>query len=481
MTEAIPGNPTIEAYTGPLDLSRPHFVGVGGAALSGLARLLAELGHQVSGSDVCDSATLTALRRAGVRVQVGYDEAFIRDASCVVHASVAQIAPVVRAARAAGIPVVQRAQVLDQVAVGRRLVAVAGSHGKSTTAGMLAHILRTLGQDPTYLIGADLTGPESGAHLGRSELLVAEASQRDRSFHFLTPSVAVVTNVTDGKPESSISHADMLREYVTFGCRTAANGVLVVCADCVGAAVAAEVIADERPDLTVLRYGRDRTADVRFLDVCAEGWSASAVVRMPHGAQVRLTLPTPAVHHLDNAAAAMTCAVALGLDPTEVAGAVSTFAGVRRRFEHLDTRAGVTVIDSCAGHPHQIAADLEAARTLALGRVFVVFRPSGHARVGVFGERIGRVLANHADHVLLLDGHDTPPDGHPRVDPTVIVARLREGSYFLPAGPDEAARVITRMAGRGDVVLTMGPDDVTSYSAAILDKLSCPSEVTLSA
>ncbi|WBB79741.1 UDP-N-acetylmuramate--L-alanine ligase [Micromonospora sp. WMMD882] len=481
MTDTITGNPTIEAYNGPVDLSRPHFVGVGGSAMSGLARLLAELGRQVSGSDAQDSATLAALRTAGVLVRSGHDASHIEGASCVVYTTVARNTPEVRAARAAGVPVVHRAQVLDGLAAERRLVAVSGSHGKSTTAGMLAHVLRTLGQDPTYLIGADLTKPGSGAHLGRSKLLVAEADESDRSFHFLTPSIAVVTNVTDDHPENFASHADVLRAYVGFGCRIAPDGFLIVNADCVGATVAADVIADERPDLTVLRYGRDRTADVRLLDVHAEGWSASATVRMPDGTEARLTLPTPATHHLDNATAAMTCAVALGLDPAEAAGAACTFAGVRRRFEHLDIRSGVTLVDSYADHPNEITADLQAARTLTRGRVFVVFQPSGHARVLAFGERIGRILADNADHVLLLDVHGTVPDGQPVADTTALMAQLREGDYCLPLGPDHAARVIARMAGRGDVVLTMGTGDVTRYGAAILDSLGCRSEVALSA
>ncbi|EEP71319.1 UDP-N-acetylmuramoyl-L-alanine ligase [Micromonospora sp. ATCC 39149] len=481
---------TIDSHSGPIDLSRPYLVGVGGPAMSGLARLLAELGHQVSGSDIHDSDILAALRTAGVRVRVGHDAAYVEGASCVVHTTGARHAPEVRAARAAGIPVVRRAQVLDKLADGRRLVAVSGSHGKSTTAGMLVHILRTLGQDPTYLIGADLTGPGSGAHLGRSRLLVAEADESYRSFHLLSPSLAVVTNVTDDHP-SFVSRADVLRAYVEFGCRVAPDGFLIVNADCVGATVAAQVIADERPDLMVLRCGRDRAADVRLLDVHAEGWSVSATVRMPNGTETRLTLPTPATHHLHDAAAAVACAVALGLDPADVTAAVGTFAGVRRRFEHIDTRAGVTVIDSYASHPNEIAADLQAARTLARGRVFVVFQPSGHARVLALGERIGRVLAlderigrvlaDNADYVLLLDVPDNLSDGRPLADTDAIAARLRDGAYCLPLGPDHAARVIARMAGRGDVVLTMGTGDVTGYGAAILDGLGRRAEVALSA
>ncbi|MGC4804965.1 UDP-N-acetylmuramate--L-alanine ligase [Micromonospora sp. DT233] len=481
MTDTIPSAAAFEAYTGPFDVSRPYFVGVGGAAMSGPALLLAELGQQVSGSDVRDSAVLAALRAAGVRVRVGHDAAHVEGASCVVSATLTRNAPEVRAARAAGIPVVYGAQVLDKLSATRQLVAVSGSHGKSTTTAMLAHILRALGQDPSYLIGADLTRPGSGAHLGRSKLLVAEADESDRSFHFLTPSIAVVTNVTNAHPETFANHADVLRAYVAFGSRTAPGGFLIVNADCVGATVTAQVIADERPDLTVLRYGRDRTADVRLLDLRAEGWSASATLRMPDGTDVRLTLPTPATHHLEDAAAAAACAVALGLEPADVAAAMCSFGGVRRRFEHIDTRAGVTVIDSYASHPNEITADLEAARTLARGRVFVVFQPSGNAGVLAFGQRIGQVLADNADHVLLLDVHDTVPDGRPPTDVTAIMDRLRDGAYCLSLGPDHASRVIARMAGRGDVVVTMGTGDVTRYGAVILDRLGCRSEITLSA
>lgn len=481
MTDTITGNPTIEAYLGPIDLSRPHLVGVGGSAMSGLARLLAELGHQVSGSDTRDSASFSALRAAGVRTHVGHDAAHVGGASCVIYTTVAKNAPEVRAARLAGIPVVHRAQVLDKLSTTRRLVAVSGSHGKSTTAGMLAHILRTLRQDPTYLIGADLAGPGSGARLGRSQLLVAEADESDRSFHFLAPSIAVITSVTDDHPENFVNHADVLRAYVGFGSRIAPHGLLVVSADCVGARAAADVIASERPDLTVLRYGRDRTSDVRLLDVHAEGWNASAAVRVPSGAEVRLALPSPAVHHLDNAAAALACAVALGLDPDEAAVAVADFAGVRRRFEHIGIRAGVTVIDSYADHPNEIAADLDAARTLARGRVIVVFQPSGHARVLAFGDRIGAVLADKSDHVLLLDVHGVVPPGQPLADTSAIVGRLRDGRYCLPVGPDHAARIISRVAGPGDVVLTMGTGDVAGYAPAILDALGSRSAVALSA
>ncbi|MEU7982251.1 UDP-N-acetylmuramate--L-alanine ligase [Micromonospora sp. NPDC049081] len=481
MTDTITGNPTIEAYTGEVDLSRAHFVGIGGSAMSGLARLLAALGHEVSGSDVNDSTNLAGLRSVGVRVHVGHDAGHIAGASCVVYTTVARNAPEIDAARAAGIPVVHRAQVLDALAANRRLIAVSGSHGKSTTTAIVAHLLRTLGGDPTFLIGADLTGPGSGAHLGRSPLLVAEADESDRSFHFLTPSIAVITNVTDDHPENFVDHAALLRAYVGFGNRIAPTGFLVVNADCVGATVAADVIQSERPDVTVLRYGRDRSADVRLTDTRVHGWSGVATVRMPDGGEVTLSLPTPAPHHLHNAAAAMACATALGLDPVRAAAAAGSFPGVRRRFEHVDTRAGVTVVDSYADHPHEIAADLDAARALAGGRVIVVFQPSGHARVLAFGARIGQVLAGKADHVLLLDVHGTVPPGHSRADVSSIAARLPKGRYRMSAGPDQVGRLVGGLARPGDVLLTMGTGDVTGYQRVIMDSLGSRSEVLLSA
>ncbi|GAA3758406.1 UDP-N-acetylmuramate--L-alanine ligase [Plantactinospora mayteni] len=474
MTDTLTGNPTRDPYTGPFDLSRPHFVGIGGTAMSGLARLLMESGHRVTGSDIASSVSVATLRLAGITVHLGHRPEHIVGASCVVYTTVAGHNAEVTAAREAGIPVVHRAQVLDALSAGHRLVAVSGSHGKSTTTALLATTLRDLGTDPTYLIGANLRLPGSGARLGGSDLLIAEADESDRSFHFLTPWMAVISNVTDDHPENFVDHADLVNAYTTFAQRITSGGVLVVNADDDGAMEVASRIRVNRPDVRVVRYGRHVTADIRLINVTARGWGLRADVALPERRQVTLALATPATHHAHNAVAALACAVALGIDADNAARAISTFAGVRRRFEHIDTYDGVTVIDTYADHPDEIHADLSAARTLTLagGRVLVVFQPSGHARVTAFGDRIGATLAEGADHVMLLDVHGTLPPGQATADTGALLPSLGDGRYTLALSREHATSSIAAMAKPGDVVVTMGTGDVTTYGPVILDHLT---------
>ncbi|MEV4629312.1 UDP-N-acetylmuramate--L-alanine ligase [Micromonospora sp. NPDC049523] len=472
MTDTVTGNPVATAYTGPFSLDRPHFVGVGGCAMSGLARLLAESGRRVTGSDIADSPTLEMLRTAGVITYPGHHRSYIEGASCVVYTTVAQGADEVHAARSAGIPVIHRAQAIEALCTRRRLIAVSGSHGKSTTAGVLATALRQLGEDPTYLIGADLDAPGSGARLGKSDLMVVEADESDRSFLFLPPAIAVITNVTDDHPENFATHAELVDSYVAFAERIVKGGVLIVNADDEGAAEVAARIAAYRADLRVLSYGRSGTADYRLTSVAGSGWNLRAEVVLPSGQEVALALSTPAPHHVHNAIAALACTNVLGVGPVAASQAVSTFTGVRRRFENLGTVAGVTVIDSYADHPNEILADLCAARTLTAGQVLVAFQPSGHSRVAAFGAVIGEILNERADHVMLLDVHGTLPTTGPTADAAQIATRLDDDRYTLPMGSKHVAWIVNQMAKPGDVVLTMGTGDVTTYGKVIIDQLA---------
>ena len=472
MTDTLTGNPTTDPHTGPIDLSRPHFVGIGGTAMSGLARLLVASGHQVTGSDITDSAAVAMLREAGITVHLGHRPEHIVGASCVVYTTVARHAPEVTAAREAGIPVIHRAQVLDALSTGKRLVAVSGSHGKSTTTAILANALRHLGADPTHLVGANLDLPGSGARLGGSDLLVAEADESDRSFHFLRPRMAVISNVTDDHPENFIDHAELVNAYTTFANRVIPGGVLVVNADDDGAMEVASRIRAAWSDVRVVRYGRHATADTRLVSVTVRGWELRAEVALPNRRQVTLTLATPAAHHAHNAAAALTCAVALGIDPEDAARAVSTFAGVWRRFEHVGTCDGVTVLDTYADHPDEIHADLSAAGSLTSGKIVVVFQPSGHARVTAFGERIGATLAECADHVVLLGVHGTLLAGQVTAGTGPLTAALGAGRYTVALSREHAASSIAALANPGDVVVTMGTGDVTTYGPVILDRLT---------
>ncbi|MFI6759674.1 UDP-N-acetylmuramate--L-alanine ligase [Micromonospora sp. NPDC050417] len=482
MTCSITGDPLARAHTGPFDLSRPHFVGVGGVAMSGLARLLAASGYQVSGSDIASSPTLSALREVGVKTYVRHHASYVEQATCLVYTTVAQHTPEVTAARTAGIPVLHRAQVLNHIAENcRRLIAVAGSHGKSTTSGMVANALHQLGMSPSQLIGADPDRPLSGAQLGKSDLLVAEADESDRSFLFLRPKIALITNVSDDHPENFATQADVVSAFKLFVDRVVEGGTVIVNADDKGATEVADWAATTRPDLRIVRYGRADGSEYRILRTTGRGWTLTAEVGMPDGKFVAISLPTPVVQHMHNAVAALACAVALGSGPKAAAQAVSTFRGLRRRFEKIGEVGGVTVIDSYADHPNEITADLCAARNLTSGKVLAVFQPSGHQRVFAFAGTMGEILAARADHVMLLDVHGTIPPDTPTSDSALIASRLREGHFTLPIGPGQVALAVDRLAAPGDVVITMGTGDVTTYGPTIIDQLAAREAVTRTA
>ncbi|WP_246635072.1 Mur ligase domain-containing protein [Actinoplanes hulinensis] len=310
MADTVTGNPTLGAYTGPIDLSRPHFVGVGGSAMSGLAQLCAARGALVSGTDAADSDRITALRAAGCKVEIGHDPRAIEDASCVVYTTVAQHAPEVAAARANGIPVVHRAQVLRELA-GRHLVAVAGTHGKSTTAGILVAALRQLGQDPSFVVGADLDVPGSGSHHGTGPLFVAEADESDRSFHFLEPAAAVITTIAHDHPENFDGLDSHLIAYVTFAARLRPEGVLIANADEPASNDVLARVRRLRPDVRVVTFGQSERADVRFGPVDRHGWQSMTEVHAGNGRGV-LRLGTPSIYHVQDAVAAVALLVAFG-------------------------------------------------------------------------------------------------------------------------------------------------------------------------
>ncbi|MBL7261359.1 UDP-N-acetylmuramate--L-alanine ligase [Paractinoplanes lichenicola] len=477
MGDTVTANPTLNAYAGPIDLSRPHFVGVGGSAMSGLAQLCAARGSDVSGTDAVDSPRLSALREAGCSVKVGHDAAAIDGASCVIYTSVAGEAPETAAARQRGIPVVHRMQVVQHLAHGRELVAVAGTHGKSTTTGMLVAALRQLGQDPSFLVGADLTEPGTGTHSGGGDLFVAEADESDRAFHFLTPAAAVVTTIAFDHPENYTGLDDHIDAYLRFASGIRAVGVLVVNADDQGCRDLTRRVRVLRPDLRVVTFGRSATAAVRLENISRQGWSSQVTVAVADAGRCVIRLASPSAQHAQDAVAALALLVALGHPPVSAAEAVSAFAGVRRRFTRVGQMAGVTVIDCHADHHNEIAADLSSARAVAGdGRVIAVVQPSGYARVQVFGADIGAALAAGADCTIMLDVAGAAPiAGVTRsiVGDAVIMA----GASVRFATHEQVPALVSAMAGPGDVVVLLGVGNVGTLAAPIIAAVGATVEV----
>jgi UDP-N-acetylmuramate--alanine ligase len=455
-------------------LERTHLVGVGGAGMSGIARILADRGFAVSGSDARDSAVLAGLADRGVRTAVGHSASNLSllvggPTAVVVSTAVRPDNPEVVAARAGGIPVVRRADALAALMSGLRSVCVAGTHGKTSTTSMLTVALQHAGLDPSFAIGGELTGSGLGAHHGDDDVFVAEADESDGSFLSFSPHGAVVTNI---EPDH-LDHHGTAEAYTAvfdqFVDRIEPGGFLVVCADDAGAAALAERTRLRR----LVTYGRVESATVRLgFDPSEPG---PAVV-LADGTRVPLRLTVPGDHMLLNAVAALAAGVELGVDPGPLAAGLAEYTGVRRRFERRGSAAGVTVFDDYAHHPTEVAAQLAAARGVVAdqGRLVVVFQPHLYSRTETFAAEFGGALAS-ADVVVVLDVYGAREDPRPGVSGELVAAAV-------PAGPvvryhpqrSSAAGFVAGLVRAGDLVITMGAGDVTVIGPELLALLEDP-------
>ncbi|HZG04338.1 MAG TPA: UDP-N-acetylmuramate--L-alanine ligase [Streptomyces sp.] len=463
----------------PPAMERPHFIGIGGAGMSGIAKILAQRGARVAGSDAKESATAGALRALGATVHIGHAAGHLAgDATAVVVSSaIRDDNPELAAARERGVPVVHRSDALAALMEGLRPIAVAGTHGKTTTTSMLAVALRTMGLDPSYAIGGDLDGPGTNAHHGGGEIFVAEADESDRSFHKYAPEVAIVLNVELDHHANYASMEEIHVSFETFADRIRPGGTLVVCADHDGAReLTARVrarAAEGRRDLRIVTYGEAADADVRVAEVTPRGLTSEVTVLLG-GEEIAFTVSVPGRHYAHNAVAALAAGAALGVPARELAAALASYTGVNRRLQPKGEARGVRVIDSYAHHPTEMTADLEAIRGAAGdGRVLVVFQPHLFSRTRELGAEMGRALAL-ADASVVLDVYPAREDPIPGVTSAIVVdAALAAGADVRAESDGEkAAALIAGMAGPGDLVLTMGAGDVTELGAVVLDRLA---------
>lgn len=466
----------VETAAPVVDLTRPHFVGIGGAGMSGLAQICAARGAHVSGSDTNEDR-LTALAAAGCAVHTGHDPSYVRDASCVViSTAIPEDNPEVAAANAAGIPVAHRAQILKALMDDHTGVAVSGTHGKSSTSAMLATILTRLGREPSYAIGAELLETGSNARHGNGGIFVAEADESDRSFCWLRPDLAVVLNIDDDHPENYASLADHLDAYAAFAGGVTAGGTVVINADDATAPDLADRLRAMGGKVKMVTYGAAPGADWSIREITRRGMGSHIVVTAPDGRDAEVMLMVPGRHMARNAVAALAAASQLGVGVDEAAAALSSFGGVARRFTSHGHQGEVQVYDSFAHHPTAISADLETARALtgSGGRVLVVFQPCGYARTLAYGERIATALAR-ADIAVLLEIHGSVGDELPGVS-SQLIAQAIGGTV---SDPDDAVSYVSRAACPGDVVLTMGTGNVTMLGRQICAAISAPELISL--
>ena len=458
-------------------LGHVHFVAIGGAGMSGVARIMLGMGVTVSGSDAKESRVLDALAAEGAVVHVGHDPAHVAGADTVVISSAVREDNVeLVAARAAGLRVLHRAQALAATMAGNRRVAVAGANGKTTTTSLLTVALQTCGVDPSFAVGGELAKQGTNAHHGSGDLFVVEADESDSSFLVYRPHIAIVTSV---QPDHLDFYGDLetvQEAYRAFVSTMEQDGLLVVCVDDPGARDLAEW-ARERP-VRVLTYGESADADLRVSDVTHAGLAAGALVHVGEETR-RLVLRLPGHHNVLNATAAFAVSVVgLGQPPDAILAGLASFTGTRRRFERKGAAAGVVVIDDYAHNAGKLAAVVATGRQLVgdagAGRLVVVFQPHLYSRTRDFATELGRSLAI-ADVVVVMDVYAAREDPVPGISGRLVVdavlaARPDADVRYVPSWT-HVAPTVAGLVRSEDLVLTVGAGDVTMIGPKVLRAL----------
>jgi UDP-N-acetylmuramate--alanine ligase len=446
-----------------------HFIGIGGAGMSGIAVVLATLGVTVTGSDLKSSRYTRRLEEAGITVSVGHDASNLAGAALVVISSaIPETNPELRVARAAGLPVLRRAEMLARIMEMRRGIAVAGTHGKTTTSSMISHVLIKLGMDPTFLVGGELNDIGSNAGVGEGEWLVAEADESDGSLLYLRPEVAVVSNVELDHHANYGCLDDVHDVFRRFVALLPADGLLIVVAGTGGEELAGHTAAK------TVRVGIDAgelQADVTRVD---DRGSEFAVT--DDGVELaRIALRVPGDHNILNALTALAVLRHAGVSPADAAPHLATFSGAARRFQEIGLRDGVLVIDDYAHHPTEITATLTAAKQGDHARVIAVFQPHLFSRTRYLQREFGQALTL-ADEAIVTDIFPAREEPEPGVTGKLVVdAYLAE----RPGGPvsylPRIADVVDNLATRvrpGDLVLTLGAGDVFRAGELLLARLA---------
>lgn len=460
--------PVPDRITPVTDLRRVHFVGIGGAGLSAIARLMQQSGVAVSGSDAADSAVLQALRAEGITCFVGHAAEHLSNADVVVASTaVRSDNPEIEQAHRLGIPVWPRSAGLRSIMLGRRTIAVAGTHGKTTTTAMLTYGLRAAGDDPSFAIGAEVAGLGTNARLGTSPLFVAEADESDGAFLVYRPSGAIVANV-------DADHLDVWGDAASYAAAferfaDAVSEFLVVCSDDPGARALANYA--RRHGLRITTAGFSPDADLRGVDVRVEGGRTRLSVTYRGTPLTELDLAVPGEHYATDALGALGAGLALGFPAAELADGIGSYAGAKRRMELVGEAGGVRVVDSYAHHPTEIVADLAAGRSLAGdGRLVVVFQPHLVSRTREWGGQMGEALSA-ADLVFVADLYLAREDPDPAVSSALVVEAVSGPPASLVGPVAGAADGIEPALTSGDLVLTLGAGDVTLVGPALLRRL----------
>lgn len=449
-------------------LGRVHFVGIGGAGMSGIARILLARGATVSGSDAKESRTVVALRALGATVHVGHDATNLGDTqTVVVSTAIRESNPELAEARDRGLPVLPRAAALAAVMTGRRRIAVAGTAGKTSTTSMLTVAAQTCGVDPSFAIGGDLNESGSNAHHGTGPLFIAEADESDGSFLLLSPDAAVITNIDVDHLDQHGSPQAYARVFEQFVDRIPAGGFVVAGADDPGSARLAGYARDR---VRVRTFGESPAADLRLSGIAVDPGGTSYRARLDGADLPPVRIAAPGRHMALNSAAALLGALELGLPLDRVLDGLRAYQGVHRRFELKGVVGGIRVYDDYAHHPTKVRAQLEAARiVVGAGRLVVAFQPHLYSRTQAFAHEFGAALGL-ADEVVVMDVYAAREDPVPGVTGATVAREVplpAERVTFCPSWSAVAAELVRR-ARPGDIVLTMGAGDITMIGPEVL-------------
>jgi len=453
-----------------------HFVGIGGSGMSGIAEVLLNLGYTVQGSDVRTSAVTQWLTGLGARVSVGHAAANIAGADVVVvSGAVARDNPEVEAALNARIPVVARAEMLAELMRFRYSIAVAGSHGKTTTTSLIASILNEGGEDPTYVIGGRLKSAASNARLGAGRYLVAEADESDASFTHLQPLIAIVTNIDNDHLSTHGGDFGLLKKsFVDFLHNLPFYGLAVLCLD--DEHVRSIVQELGRP---VLSYGIEAGADVRAVNIRPEALKTRFDVERAAAAPLEVTLNLPGLHNVRNALAAITVALELGVEDAAILRALAAFQGVDRRLQHVGdvvTAVGrVSIVDDYGHHPTEVTATLEAIRQGYAGRrVLLAFQPHRFTRTRDLIDDFGKALSG-ADVLCVTEVYAAGEAPIAGADGRAICRAVRSRGLLEPLfveKVEELPQALKDVIKDGDVILAMGAGNISAVAHALPEALA---------
>lgn len=458
-----------------------HFIGIGGIGMSGIAQIMLEKGYKVSGSDIKLSHITERLRLMGAEIFCGHSESNVKGADTVVYSTAITDSNLeVQAALKAGARIVKRAEMLGLLMNDKKGIAVAGTHGKTTTTSMISYVFRWCGIHPTVIIGGELSAISSNAESGTDSHIIAEADESDASFLCLSPTVAVITNIDldvnlNVKPwrlyrdDKNVLREKISETFISFTERITEGGCAVICAD---NKEARDIIGKVRRQ--VITYGIDHEADIRAENINMEGFCSSCDIIINGKKSGELKLQVPGMHNIQNALACIAVCLHEGLKSEDIITALSSFGGLKRRFEILGTSMGVTVVDDYAHNPSKIKAAIHAASTGGAKRIIAVCQPHRYSRTKYLLEELSESFGE-ADITVITEIYASCEKPDPEINGRMVAELIKKKNPKMKVGfadtPKEAFDLIKGELSSGDLVISMGAGDITKSAGSFYDEL----------